>query len=375
MHTEKHYLEQLINTANNFNELIDLVVHVCAGKVNAEKCSLMLLDEKGKTLSIVRAKGINKYVIRNTKVKIGEGSAGFVALSGETLLVADKKNEAKSNLNEFSRYKNNSFISIPLKAKTVTIGVLNLSDKIDNQNFTEKDLNSISTFVSFASIAIKNALMFKELKKLSITDELTGLYNRRYFGNCLENEIERSSRYDRYFTLALLDIDNFKYFNDTYGHMTGDIILNQISKVFKTYTRSIDVVARYGGEEFAVTFQEPYGSKGLITSATSSGLQFIERLRIVVENHEFSDIDSRKKFNITISGGVAVFPFDGTTSTELISKADENLYLAKRKGRNRVCVSREHLPENNEKIQNNSKVYGSDDQFSHSRMSLTEKEI
>lgn len=359
MDTEKHYLEQLINKVSNIEELIDLVVHVCADKVKAEKCSLMLLDEKKKILSIVKAKGINEHVIRNTNVKLGEGVAGFVTLSGETLLVADKENEGKLDSKTSERYKTDSFVSIPLKIESDTIGILNLTDKINNQNFSEKDINSLSKFISLASIAIKNALKLKELQELSVTDELTGLYNRRHFCNCLENEIERSGRYNRHFTMALLDIDKFKYINDTYGHQAGDSILKHISQIFRTYTRSFDIVARYGGEEFAITFQETYDYKGPFASI-SSGLQFLERLRIAIENHTFTGIVPHKDLKITISCGAAIYPFDGTAKEDLISKADENLYLAKRTGRNRTCVSQEHLALFNEIIQKSNIVSGSD---------------
>ena len=342
MDTKNHYLEQLINKVSNIDELADLVVQVCADKVKAERCSIMLLDENKKELSIVKAKGISRRIVRNTNVKLGEGIAGFVTLSGETLLVSDKKNEGRPGSKKSKRYKTDSFISIPLKIESDTIGVLNLTDKVNNQNFTEKDLNSLSRFVSLASIAIKNAQTLKELQELSITDELTGLYNRRHFCNCLENEIERSGRNNRHFILALLDIDNFKHINDTYGHQAGDSILKHIAEIFKTYTRSFDIVARYGGEEFAIALQETNNIKDLDASI-NSGLQFIERLRIAVENHKFKGIVPHKKLNLTISGGTAVFPFDSTVAEELITKADENLYLAKRTGRNRICASQVHF--------------------------------
>jgi len=361
MDTEKHYLEQLINKVSNIEELTDLVVHVCADKVKAEKCSLMLLDGKKKALSIVKAKGINEHVIRNANVKLGEGVAGFVTLSGETLLVADKENEGKFDSKTSERYKTDSFVSIPLKTGSDTIGVLNLTDKINNRNFSEKDINSLSKFISLASIAIKNALKLKELQELSVTDELTGLYNRRHFYNCLENGIERSGRYNRHFIMALIDIDKFKYINDTYGHQAGDSILKHISQILRTYTRSFDIVARYGGEEFAITFQEAYDYKDSFAGAIS-GLQFLERLRGVIENHTFTGIVPHKKLNITISCGAAIYPFDGMAKEELISKADENLYLAKRTGRNRTCVSREHLNLLNEIIQKSNIVSGSDAQ-------------
>lgn len=335
---DNYYFERLLKSTNNIEEITDLVVQACAHKVKAEKCSLMLLDENKQILTVKKSKGIKEYAIKNAKVRLGEGIAGLVALKRKTFLVTDIKKETNLDSKNSDRYKSNSFISIPLKVKSETIGVLNLTDKINNQHFTIKDLHLIATLVSYAAIAIKNSLIFNELQNLSITDELTGLYNRRHFHNCLENEIERTTRYIRNFTLAMFDIDNFKYYNDKYGHLAGDSILIQISNIFKKHTRNIDIVARYGGEEFAIIFPETRDIKNPTASSKWLDPQFPERIRIVVENHKFLNIDPHKALNLTISGGIAVFPPDGKTKMKLISRADNNLYQAKRKGRNRIYV-------------------------------------
>ncbi|ODS33425.1 MAG: GGDEF domain protein [Candidatus Scalindua rubra] len=347
----------MLKSVSNLEELTDLIVQASSDRVNAEKCSIMLLDENRQTLAVNKAKGFNgnQSEIKSTKVKLGEGIAGLVALKGESLLVTDVSKRKNYQSKYSIRYNSNSFISMPLKVKSDTIGVLNLTDKIDNHQFTERDLHSLSTFTSCASIAIKNALMFEELQNLSLTDELTGLYNRRHFYKCLENEMIRSGRFDRHFTLAILDIDNFKYYNDTYGHLAGDSILKQVSEILKTQTRGIDIVARYGGEEFAVIFPETQGTKNSITS-TSSGLQFPERLRAAFESHSFLNISTGKKLNLTISGGVAIFPLDGKTTKDLISRADENLYHAKRNGRNKVYVGRIYPSKSDNSTQKNTTI-------------------
>ena len=338
---DRYYTEKLLMSISNMDELTDIIVQVSTGKVNAEKCSLMLLDEDGQTLSINKAKGFNgnQSVVKDSKIKLGEGIAGLVALEGKALLVTDMNNERKFRTKYSVRYKSSSFISIPLKIKSDIMGVLNLTDKIDNHRFTEQDLHSLSTFIAYASAAIKNALIFKKLQNLSVTDGLTGLYNRRHFYNCLKKEIIRSGRYGRNFILAILDIDNFKHYNDTYGHLAGDSVLKQVSEILKIHTRSIDIVARYGGEEFAIIFPETHDSDNLM-AATVSGLHFPERLRMAVEGYNFSNISNGEKLGVTISGGVARFPHDGTTEKGLVSVADENLYYAKRGGRNMIYVDR-----------------------------------
>ncbi|MFQ5964484.1 MAG: diguanylate cyclase [Candidatus Scalinduaceae bacterium] len=335
-----NYIEKLLKTMNNMEELSDIIVQACAARVKSEKCSLMLLDRKSQTLTVTKATGINVNKIKNTKVKLGESVAGLVALKGETFLVTDTKNKREDfDISNSYRYKSSSFISIPLKVKSDTIGVLNLTDKINNQHFTENDLNSLSTFASYAAIAIRNNLLFNELQDLSVIDELTGLYNKRHFLSCLENEIERSCRYNCHFALAIFGIDDFKYYNDTYGRSIGNFVLNQISDIIKIYTRNSDIVARYGEGEFAALFPETRGTENSLTS-TISGLQFPDRLRTAVESHGFSRIDPLKRVCITISGGVAIFPLDGKTKKELISRAEENLCYAKKKGKNTIYIGR-----------------------------------
>lgn len=364
-----YYMEKLLTSINNLDELTELIVQVSTGKVNAEKCSLMLFDEDKQTLSVNKVKGFNgnQTVIRNSKIKIGEGIAGMVAQEGKALLVADINKEKRFQTKYSIQYKSSSFISIPLKTESDIMGVLNLTDKTDNHQFTEQDLHSLSTFTSYASAAIKNALIFKELQNLSITDGLTGLYNRRHFYNCLENEIIRSERYGRSFTLAILDIDKFKYYNDTYGHLAGDLVLKQVSEILKTHTRSIDIVARYGGEEFAIIFPETHDTGNSIVD-TVPGLHFPERIRRAVESRNFSNIVNGKKLNITISGGVAKFPHDGKTETDLVSIADENLYHAKNKGRNQIYVGRIYPYKYSNNIKNSNNISGNGAQVTPARL-------
>jgi diguanylate cyclase (GGDEF)-like protein len=356
-YTDHYYAEKLLMSISNMDELTDIIVEVSTGKVNAEKCSLMLLDDDRQTLSINKAKGFNgnQSVVKDSKIKLGEGIAGLVALEGKALLVTDTNNERKFRTKYSVRYKSSSFISIPLKIKSDIMGVLNLTDKIDNHRFTEQDLHSLSAFTTYASAAIKNALIFQELQNLSVTDGLTGLYNRRHFYNCLEKEIIRSGRYGRNFILAILDIDKFKHYNDTYGHLAGDSVLKQVSEILKIHTRSIDIVARYGGEEFAIIFPETHDSDNLM-AATVSGLHFPERLRKAVDGHNFSNISNGEKLGVTISGGVARFPHDGTTEKGLVSIADENLYYAKRGGRNMIYVDR--ICPGKQKVQKNTAFSG-----------------
>lgn len=172
---------------------------------------------------------------------------------------------------------------------------------------------------------IKEKTFFKEM---SITDSLTGLYNRRYFDELIFREEARAKRYPQKFSLLMIDIDNFKKVNDTYGHPSGDSILKRMGEILRSRPRNTDFVARYGGEEFSII--APHTSK-------KNASVFAARMLDIIAREEFILNDSTKA-RVTVSIGVANFDDDAQTKEELIKKADNALYQAKKMGKNRVCL-------------------------------------
>ncbi|HEX7241576.1 MAG TPA: diguanylate cyclase [Longimicrobiaceae bacterium] len=166
----------------------------------------------------------------------------------------------------------------------------------------------------------------KKLRKLSITDGLTELFNHRHVHQLLHDEFERSLRTGEAMAVAMLDLDRFKQVNDTYGHPTGDVILYETARIIRDTAREIDMVGRYGGEEFIAILPD--------TGEEEAG-QFAERVRRAVEGHLYRD--EANEVRMTVSSGVASFPGLDVDSPELLLKrADEALYAAKETGRNRV---------------------------------------
>lgn len=184
-----------------------------------------------------------------------------------------------------------------------------------------------------------------ELRLMVIRDQMTGLYNRGYFFKMLNSEIQRSLRYGRVFSILVLDIDNFKRYNDSYGHLEGDELLKKVAQVFRSNARrsetpnpyDIDIPCRYGGEEFAIILPETPAIGGDEEHQMTNGLAFAERIRLDVESLDFSG------HRTTISIGLASFPEDGDTPDALVKAADDALYQAKKKGKNRVIVAQQHL--------------------------------
>jgi len=166
-------------------------------------------------------------------------------------------------------------------------------------------------------------------KELSRKDGLTELYNHRFFHQLLETEVSRAERYNRVVSLLMIDIDDFKSYNDTHGHPAGDVALRRLAQLLKQSSRNCDFVARYGGEEFAVIVPEV---------SADSARRMAERLLKVIDEAEFEGEDAMVGGRMTISIGIATYPMQASTKSELVEHADQALYRAKGLGKNRVVV-------------------------------------
>jgi len=263
-------------------------------------------------------------VIKSMKIPIGEDS-GVIALTvmeGMPFIINTPEAKQKAQ-NEFSMIMDlDEFVTVPLKAKNKVIGVLLADNRFNKKPITTDAVRVLTMFANQAGLAIENSRLYEQTVVLSNSDSLTGLWNHGYFQYLMGEEIKRSSLAKSRFTLLMIDMDNFKAFNDTYGHQAGDSMLREISAKLKDISRKIDIIARYGGEEFGIILPMTKKEEALILA---------ERIRKAVE------ISPSLK-NMTISIGVASFPEDGDTKEALISKADKALYEAKRSGKNKICV-------------------------------------
>jgi len=166
--------------------------------------------------------------------------------------------------------------------------------------------------------------LFQETEKMAMVDGLTGLFNRRYFDVNLKKEMNRAVRYNKDMSIVLIDIDNFKIFNDTHGHGFGDTLLKRLGALIKELSRTEDIICRYGGEEFVMILPE---------TSSSGALCYGERLRETMKQDEFF-----AEYKVTISGGVACFPYSGKTAELLLENADKSMYEAKFSGKDRIIV-------------------------------------
>jgi diguanylate cyclase (GGDEF)-like protein len=210
------------------------------------------------------------------------------------------------------------------------LGFLSVRDPHDRRIPSIEKVQTLEVFATQAVTALQSARQYEEIKRLTFIDALTPAYNHRFFQEALSKEISRHARTGHELGLALLDIDNFKKVNDTFGHPVGDDILKGLVAELMTNARDTDVVARYGGEEFAIIFPD---------TPAHSARDAANRLRALVESRVFAPPQLGKTLHITVSVGIAVYPQDGLTPADLISRADAALYFAKKNGKNRVAAA------------------------------------
>jgi diguanylate cyclase (GGDEF)-like protein len=312
--------------------LFQLILNRSTEIVKAEQASLMILEESTKALSIKASKGVPGHLVRTLRLRLGEGIAGRVLESGVPMLVTDIERDQRIRQMKKMRYKTGSFISIPLVLKEHPIGVLNIADKINGEIFNEDDLKIIKIFASQAVIAMERTELYQrseEMKQILITDHLTGLLNRRYFFERVTEEVTRAERHNNPLSLMMIDVDDFKKYNDMQGHPAGDDALRSIASLLRDTVRNIDFVARYGGEEFTVVLPQTTKQEAVVIG---------ERLRGEVERFYIPHEEQLPLGKMTISIGLATYPEDARQVKSLIDAADKALYRAKDAGKNRMVL-------------------------------------
>jgi diguanylate cyclase (GGDEF)-like protein/PAS domain S-box-containing protein len=229
-----------------------------------------------------------------------------------------------------------NYLCLPLLAQGETLGLLYVEDKLslmahspEAVQFEQEALRRRASAVAErVSLALANLKLREMLRNQSIRDPLTGLYNRRYLEESLSRELHRANRTGRMISLAMLDLDHFKHFNDTFGHQVGDILLKEVAAVIKSRVRAGDLACRYGGEEFSI----------IIAEANADGTyKCIESIRDAVRHLSLHN-RGQTLGTITVSAGIATFPAHGENAERLIRAADEALYFAKKTGRDRISV-------------------------------------
>ncbi len=298
------------------------LTQISAEILQAERASLLVRNENAEGLN-ARASIGARVDLRGEK-NLGGRVAQKILDRGKPIVISDVRKVGIGSAPADRKYKTSSFISYPIAIGERGIGVLNFTDKTGGQIFGRSDLELLDAIAPQIAVAIdRTSLKYQagQFEQLSVTDPLTGLLNRRYIEERLAEEIKRSTRHSFPMSFLMIDVDDFKAYNDVYGHLAGDDALKIVGQAIRDTLRGADVAARYGGEEFSVLLPQ--------TTAEEAGI-IAERIRRAIEESEFAH---RK---ITVSIGIASCSPAINSATELISAADKALYEAKRQGRNNV---------------------------------------
>lgn len=320
-------LAEQLATSLSVTQLGQVIVNHAGDLIGrGEWVILSLTDAEGLHLSTLASRQIGRQGQEATHLRpAGDLFDSWVVKNQRRLIVNHAHQDFRFDVKEAAKYQDTkSLIIAPLLHERRVMGVLRLQSSAP-ETFSNDDLRLLDTIAVLASSALSNAILFEQTEELAIKDSLTGLFVRRYFFARFKEEHRRALLTHRPLSLIMCDLDHFKNCNDRYGHGVGDLMLVQFSQILKKEANHA-IVARYGGEEFAVLLPEV---------SKKEALELAEKIRASVENHPF--IVRRERISMTVSVGVSSLPEETLEMEQLIQKADEAMYNAKRLGRNRVC--------------------------------------
>lgn len=317
-----------LGAALRLDELLDRILARALQALRADIGSILVVDsEDEKLLRLQVSRGLPAEPVEGVSVRAGEGISGWVAKRREPLLVQDVESDPRFPGGDVERTMTGSLIAVPLLARNRLFGVMSANSKQGNEPFTAEDLDLLVAIAGQAAVAIANARFYGEALALTHLDPVTRLYNHGYFQRVLTREIARAERYERSLALVLVDVDDFKPYNDRYEHVSGDEALREIADLIYVQSRSSDIVARAGEDSFAVVLPET-DSKGAFL--------FAEKVRESIAAHPFPGPAGDIAVHLTVSIGVAAYPEDARDRMDLYDVADSALHSAKFAGKNRV---------------------------------------
>jgi diguanylate cyclase (GGDEF)-like protein len=306
------------------NNLVTIACSLVAN--NKGTCILYLVDPKTQRLSLFKTKKEDSSLI--IKSKEGDIFDFWVLKHSSPLLIENIKEDFRFDLERIESQEGraiSSLISAPFISENKFLGLLRLDNSCP-RFYSLDDLRLLVTICDLGAVALENGELFQKTQDLAIHDGLTALYTKKYFLDRLREEHKRSIRQNMHFSLFMIDIDNFKNYNDTVGHTAGDMVLKTLSSTIVDFLKGFGaIVSRFGGEEFCIILPR-------VDKKEASDMA--EKLRVRIEKTKITL--RRKEANITVSIGVASFPLDASDEDEIIIKADKAMYMAKQKGRNQV---------------------------------------
>ncbi|BCR05348.1 GGDEF domain-containing protein [Desulfuromonas versatilis] len=318
---------QVVVSSLDLDEVLQNILGSAMAIMDMPAGSIALYEESRNEMTLHAHSGLSKaFVARSTWLVSKGGLTDRILSEGEPFVVEDTGTAVFFNNPLAIQEGIRSLICVPLKIQNKVLGVLYL-DAFEPRRFSRERLQLLSVLASFAAMSVDNACLHQRAQRLACTDGLTGLYNHRQFKKMLKDEMLRARRHNKPLALVMFDVDNFKQFNDTYGHPNGDKALLAVTGILESALRECDLVFRYGGEEFIAILPETIIDDAIVAA---------ERARSAVEKETPGLLGEFAACGLTVSAGVACYPIDGKDPDALMGTVDELLYKAKHEGKNKV---------------------------------------
>jgi diguanylate cyclase (GGDEF)-like protein len=314
-----HNISKIIGQIFDLKTLYRETIHIIRDRFGYSNIAIFEVNKKGR-LVLKSFSGYTDVDIRRVTKDLGKkGLTGIVLRDKKPLLIPNVQEE-QAYIGDSTHPKSEAIV--PLIIKHRIVGILDV-ETLGRNSLGEEDLYTLSLLGEYIAMSIDNAHLYRETQRLAIRDEMTGTFNYRYFRDVLKKMIRDREKTKEPLSLLMVDIDNFKQMNDTFGHIEGDKVLKKVSKVIKSNVRRMDVVTRYGGDEFVI----------ILWGVGKEAAKLLgERIRKAVKKEL-----SVYAYPLTLSIGVCAFPDDGKKVGVLLDKVDKALYRAKSKGRD--CIS------------------------------------
>jgi len=325
-----HDVAKALTSSLDLDSILQTIMEKMAEYFRPDTWSLLMVDEDQDELYFAIAVGAAAEALKSVRVKVGEGIAGWVAKHGEQLIVPDVEADPRfaKRIDDTTKWETRSIICVPVRSKLRVLGVIQLVN-VDMSRFGSQEIFFLQALGDYAAIAIENARWVERIQELTITDDCTGLYNARHLYKTLDTEVYRSSRFGYEFSVLFIDLDHFKYVNDTHGHLVGSKLLAEIGYLIKAQLRLIDFAFRYGGDEFVVVLPQ---------TGKDSALVVARRLQEGFRASSFCR-EEGLNLNVRASIGLATYPHDARAAHDIIRQADEMMYLVKNSTRDNIGIA------------------------------------
>lgn len=324
-------LARTLTATLDLSEVLNIIMSKIQGLLKPDNWSLLLMDDNRESLVFEIAVGEGGGAIKGTRLALGEGVAGWVALQGRSVLIEDVCTDPRfcKRFDELSNFQTRSIICVPLINRGKVLGVIELVNRIEEDAFTHLDMHALETIAEYAAIAIQNAASYKKIHLLSLTDDHTSLFNTRYLYAAIDREIQRADTEGSEVSIIFFDLDRFKQVNDVHGHLCGSKVLKEIGLLLKRLVRPNDIAVRYGGDEFVVLL--PHSTK-------EDAYELATHLREQINLNVFLS-EEGIGIHLTASFGVASYPRDASGMRELLSIVDAAMYSVKETTRDGIALA------------------------------------